>query len=69
MIFCFGRRSAKTPPNGDSSTVGIMDTARIVPNTAADPVTSRTYSESEKRRIALPNSEIICPRIIIVKSR
>lgn len=60
-------RSARTPPKGESRIVGRMETARIVAKMEALPLTFNTYRESEKRRIALPNREMICPMIMSLK--
>ena len=69
IIRCRGSRSASTPPRGERRTVGTMARARMLPNTAAEPVRESTCRDREKRRMALPNREMIWPMTIRVKSR
>ena len=69
MMFRRFIRSAMMPPTGESRTVGIMETARMVPKAAAEPVRSSTYMDRAKRRMALPNREMIWPMIIRLKFR
>ena len=42
MMRCRGTRSARTPPRGEQRMVDTMDTARMPPKAAAEPVVSST---------------------------
>ena len=68
IIFLRLTLSARIPPNGESRMVGIMETARIPPNTAADPVLSSTNKERENLKMEFPNKDIIWPTTKMVKS-
>ncbi len=68
MIFLLFTLSAKIPPIGTSTIIGIKAQAETNPNRAADFVSFNRYSGSANRKIELPNNDIICPITTIVKS-
>ena len=59
--------SARMPPNGERTIVGIVATDNIPANIAAEPVTSSTYIDNASFNMKFPNNDVNCPKIRSIK--
>ena len=63
IIFRLSALSARIPPNGERTMVGIVATDNIPANIAAEPVTSSTYIDNASFKMKFPNNDVNCPKI------
>lgn len=63
IILRLSALSARIPPNGERTIVGIMAIDNIPANIAAEPVTSSTYMDNASFKMKFPNNDVNCPKI------